>query len=333
MPLSHREKQRFFDSLARLVRSGITLPKALDKLSRSAEKSLRRVMEAMRGQLGEGRTVAEVFRSQDRELGIMESSVLGAAERTGRMDEVLHELADYHGALASAREKALTKLYYPIFVFHFGVLLLSVPKLVTQGEGSGLEAYLRTTLGTFAVVYLAVFILWQIVQLLRKLATRNAAIDRILNWIPVIGAVRRNFALSRFCLTYELQLSAGVNTFDALESASDASQSGLIRSAVARTIPEVREGSPVGEALAGKKALPSDLIEGLIVGEESGQLDQVLTRLAARYQDDAITALQVMAEWLPRIIYLAVLGYMAWMIIKTLMVYYFGPIQQLLDSM
>ncbi len=333
MPLSHREKQRFFDSLARMVRSGITLPKALEKLARTVERRLRKVTDAMRHQLGEGRTVAEVFRSQDRELGIMEASVLGAAERTGRMDQVLHELADYHGALASAREKAITKLYYPIFVFHFGVLLLSVPKLVTNGEGSGLEAYLRTTLGTFAVVYVAVFILFEIVWLLRKLATRNATIDRILNWIPVIGAVRRNFALSRFCLTYELHLSAGVNTFDALESASDASQSGLIRSAVARTIPEVRDGSPVGEALAGKKAFPSDLIEGLIVGEESGQLDQVLTRLAARYQEDATTALQVMAEWLPRIIYLAVLGYMAWMIFRTLMTYYFGPIQQLLDSM
>ena len=340
MSLSHREKQRFFDSLARFVHTGITIPAALDKLGGTSGGALRPVMKSLRRAFADGQGVAEAFRAQHGALGVMEASVIGAAERTGRLDHVLHQLSDYHGALAQAREQARAKLLYPAFLFHFGVLALSLPRLLPKSELStepagiehGLIPYLWTTLGTFAVLYATAFVIVSIARALGRMATRSAAIDSLLSMIPLVGKVRRNFALARFCMTYELHLGAGVNAIEALDTAADASQSGCVRKAVARAIPEVRGGAPVGETFASADSLPGELIEGLLVGEESGQLDKTLLRLAEGYQADAIAALQALAEWLPRLIYLVIVGYMAFMIVRVLSQVWLGPINKLLNS-
>lgn len=340
MSLSHRAKQRFFDSLARFVHTGITLPAALDKLGGTAGGALRPVVKALRRSFTDGHGVAAAFSSQQHTLGVMEASVIGAAERTGRLDHVLHQLSDYHGALAQAREQARAKLLYPAFLFHFGVLALSLPRLLPKSELSteppgiehGLGPYLWTTLGTFAVLYATAFMIVSIARALSRMATRSATIDSLLGIIPLVGKVRRNFALARFCMTYELHLGAGVNAIEALETAADASQSGGVRRAVARAVPEIRSGERVGETFAAADSLPGELIEGLLVGEESGQLDKTLLRLAEGYQADAIAALQALAEWLPRLIYLAIVGYMAFMIVRVLSQVWLGPINKLLES-
>jgi len=340
MRLSHREKQRFFDSLARLVRTGITLPAALDKLASSAGGGLRPVLVSLRKSFAAGQSPADAFRREQKALGVMEASVLGAAERTGRMDQVLHQLADYHGALAEARAQMKAKLLYPAFIFHFGVFVLTLPRLLPKSELSteppglehGVGPYLSATLGLFLAVYVAAFFLVLIARAVTTLATHNAALDAVLGRIPIIGAIRRNFALSRFCLTYELHLGAGVNAPEALETAAEASQSGIVRRAVARAVPRVLSGERAGDVLAADGALPGSLIEGLVVGEESGQLDQTLLRLAASYQSDAMAALHTLAEWLPRLIYLGVVAFIVWRIFQTLMQVYFGPLQKLIDG-
>jgi len=340
MGLSHREKQRLFDSLARLVRAGITLPAALDKLAASASGEARRVIRSVRLGFAEGDHPAEAFRREARALGVMEASVLGAAERTGRMDEVLHHLSEYHGALGVAREQIRAKLLYPLFLLHVGVLVLSLPRLLPKSEFStapagvehGLQAYLSVTLGLFAAIYAAGFLMVVIARALSRVATRSSPIAALLGCIPVIGSIRRNFALGRFCLTYELHLSAGVNAPDALESAAEASQSGVIRSAIREVVPGVRRGAQAGELLAKGGSLPASLIEGLVVGEETGQLDQTLARLANGFRSDAMASLQTFAEWLPRILYLAVVAFLVWKLVQTWAQAYLGPLQQLIDS-
>jgi type IV pilus assembly protein PilC len=326
MALSHREKQRFFDSLSRLVHAGVTLTAALDKLAKTADRALRPVMEKLRRALGDGHTTTEAFAAQQRTLGVMEASVIGAAERTGRLEFVLRQLGEYHESLARARETIRAKLAYPIFIFHFGILALSAPVLVKEG----VSAYLRATFGVFAVVYVAVIIIVILARSLANSAAHEALTDKLLNFIPIIGRIRRGFASSRFCLTYELHLAAGVNAMEALLTAGEASQSGVIRNAVRRAVPKVREGKQVGEALAASGSLPEELIEALIVGEESGQLDQTLPRLAAMFQAEALAALAALAEWLPRCIYLAVVAYMVFGILR---VYsgIFDTYQKLLD--
>ncbi len=202
---------------------------------------------------------------------------------------------------------------YPLFLLCFGVLTLKAPLLFTDG----VPAYLRATglvLGIFAAAVLVTSVL---VPLLGDAGTFMPMVDDLLRHLPFLGKIRRAFAISRFCATYNMQLEAGVNVMDSLAEASRASRSGLIHAAVARALPEVRRGAQAGEQLArSSAAFPKETLSAIIVAEETGRLDQTLLRLAEEYRAEGFRRIDIAAEWIPRLIYVSILLYLGWKIIE-----------------
>ena len=309
--MSLRARQQFFHSLAQLLRAGVTFPQALEKLSRTAQGSTRDIVRRMRRELEKGRTVAEACAAAD--LGRMEAAVLSAVERAGSLDRGLEQLSEYFGTMASARGRALSKLAYPVFVLVLGILLLNVPLLVT----ADLQTYLLATLPLLAVLGSGSALLYVLFRLLNSLSHASTFIDGFLSDFPVMGGLRSALAMSRFCLAYELQLDAGINVLDALQAAGAASQSARVRRAVRKVLPKVRAGEQVGPLLAKHWVFDRDVVEGIIVGEESGTLGSELRRLSAVQSEKAFTRLNLLADWVPRLIYLAVMGYIGYRIVTV----------------
>ena len=164
-----------------------------------------------------------------------------------------------------------------------------------------------------------------------RLGKTDVSIDRILGWVPLVGRMRRNLALSRFCATYEMQLQAAINIMDGLHAAADASQSARIRAAIAGALPRVRAGAQVGESLTDTSAFPAALKRAMRLGEETGSLDADLRKWADYYQKAAISALETLGAWLPRIGNLCILIYLGYRIIATYSKMYQG-IDQLLNN-
>lgn len=312
MPLSHREKQSFYHHLAQLLRSGTPFPAALDKLALTSHGGQRRVISQIRKAITGGSTVGEAFAAARPAIGRLEVSVLEAVERSGRLEHGLKQLADSFAALAQARAIVFRKAAYPIFVLHFGIFALALPTLMNKG----LEPYLKETGMRLLAFYAIGAAALLIGPALRDSGATSASADRLLRMIPLIGKVRRTFALARFCLVYDLQLDAGVNIFDALEAAGRASRSGLILQAVNRAIPKVRSGEQVGALLAESGAFPEGMMRSFLVGEETGELDKELPRLAAEYQAEALTRLETAAQWLSIFIYIGIVLYLAWSIVS-----------------
>jgi type IV pilus assembly protein PilC len=309
--LRFREKQSLYHSLGQLVRSGVTFPAALQKLAPSSRGSLRRLLGQLNRSIESGSTVAEAFAAQRPSISEMEAGIVAAVERAGRLDRGLSQLAAYFGALDAARSSALKKAAYPIFVLHFGILALGVKTLITGGLG----AYVREVGALFLLVYGIALVIALAVPLLSDLGATSRAVDSLLRCVPLIGAIRRNFAVSRFCSTYEMQLGAGVNVMDSLKAAGRASRSGLIATTVARALPEVVKGSQVGPQLSLGSAFPEAMLRDLTVAEQTGRLDEELDRLAEEHRRAALSTLDLLAEWGPRLIYLAVVVYIGFRIV------------------
>ncbi len=313
MSLSLREKQSLYHSLGQLLRSGVPLPGALKSLAQTSSGAQRRLIQRLNASINAGKTMGEAIGAQRPEVSELEIGIVSACEKSGRLEYGMTQLASYHGAFAAAREGILKKCAYPAFVLHFGIFLFPLKALIV---GGGIMAYLRETFGVLALIYGLVLIGFLLVPLLRDIGSNSALIDSLLRFIPRIGKVRRAFATSRFCATYGMQLDAGINVIDALEAAQRASQSGLVRATVRRAIPEVRNGGvQVGPLLAGSGAFPEPMTRAFCVGEQTGELDQELTRLAEEYQAEALTRLETVAEWVPRLVYVAILLYVGWSII------------------
>jgi type II secretory pathway component PulF len=316
--LTLREKQSLYHSLAQLVRTGIPFPKALDKLVVSARGDQRRLIETSRKSLAEGHTVGEAFAKTGGAVTVLEVAVISAVEKSGQLDRGLSELSAYFGSLDKARKAILTRCAYPVFLLHFGIFALSAPTIFLKDVH-----HFWVEVGTaLFFVYGTAAIIALLVPLLRDGAAANAGIDRLLITLPVLGNIRRFFALSRFCTVYGLQLEAGINVIDSLLNAGRASRSGLARSAADEAAPQVRNGSPVGPLLAASGAFPTEFTQGLIVGEETGSLDDELRRMATEYRERALSALEIFSEWLPKLIYVGVVLFLAWKILAIASGYY-----------
>jgi type II secretory pathway component PulF len=325
--LSLREKQSLYHSLGQLLRSGVPLPGALANLAQTAGGSQRRLLSRLREAVGAGRTVGEGLSAARPEVSEMEVGIVSAVERAGRMEQGMAQLAGYFEALAVAREGILKKCAYPVFVLHFGILILALPTLIT---GGGLAAYLRQTLGVLALVYGIALVFALLIPLLIDAGARSAACDSLLRMLPLIGKIRRAFAVARFCATYGMQLNAGINVMDALQAAQRASRSGLIRATVRGAVPEVRNGAQVGSLLTASGAFPEPMTRAFCVGEQTGELDQELVRLAADYQAEALNRLENAAEWLPRLFYIAIMLYTGYSIV-TLYQKYLQDVGKMMD--
>jgi type IV pilus assembly protein PilC len=311
--LSLREKQSLYHSLGQLLRSGVPLPGALKSLAQTSSGGQRRLIRRLNEAINAGKTMGEAVAAQRPEVSELEVGIISACEKSGRLEYGMTQLAGYHGAFATAREGILKKCAYPAFVLHFGILLFDAKTLLVDGQ-PGL--YLQQVLGKLALIYGIVLIFFLLVPLLRDAGSKSAMLDWLLRFFPMIGKIRRAFATSRFCATYGMQLDAGINVIDALEAAQRASLSGLVRSAVRRAIPEVRSGgSQVGPLLAASGAFPEPMTRAVCVGEQTGELDQELTRMAAEYQSEALARLETAAEWVPRLLYMGIMLYVGYQII------------------
>lgn len=274
-------------------------------------------MAQLTARLAEGKSIAEAFAQQRPLVSEMEIGIVAAVERTGRLEHGFTQLSHYYRALDEARANIIKRSAYPIFILHFGILTVGLKALIT---GAGVAGYIHTTIVTFVALYLIVGVVGGVFYLLWKQGAGNPSVDKFLRKIPLFGKVRRAFAISRFCATYEMQLDAGVNVLDAMETAERASQSGLIRRAIHEGLPKLRTGSQPSELLT-LSAFPEPMVQAITVAEESGSMETELKRLAVEYQNEGLSRLEILSEWLPRLLYIGILIYIGYGIIQFYSVY------------
>lgn len=314
MSLSLPQKQNFYLQLGQLLRAGIPIGVALEKLERTSRGTLLAFLRSVRGHLDGGATIGEAFHKARPALTELEQATLSGISRAGQMERGLTQLSHYFAGLHQARRLILKRLGYPLFVLHFAVLVKNI--LVIVGDG-GVEKYLLAIGRDFLILYAFFVAAALIVPFLLDAGSFLTPIDYFLRKVPFLGKMRRSFAVSRFCATYNMQLEAGVNVMDSLRAAGRASRSGLIRSAVQSALPGLRKGAQVGELLAPHDtAFPESMLSSFLVAEETGHLDRTLEDLARDHQEDAFRRLDTAAEWIPRIIYISIAIFVGWVVIR-----------------
>jgi type IV pilus assembly protein PilC len=322
-------KASLFHELGQLVRTGTPFPKAIEKLARLSSTDARASLVRIRDALGKGGSVGDSLLAGTPLITPLEASVFTAGDRTGRLDTALAQASQYYAAVAAARANIRSRLAYPVFVIHFALLVLPLKVILTAG--SGLAAYLKTVAFEIGGLWLGVGILVLLARSLLSAAAQNAAVDRLLRGVPSVGALRRDFALSRFCFAYHMMLDAGVNVLASLEISASASGSAILRAAIAEALPAVRGGGQVGSALEKTRAFPEPFVRAFSVGEDTGELDRELQRVGEECRTAAMRRLDTIAEWGPRFIYIAIMVYIGWGIVSFYRDYFRG-LEKVMDQ-
>lgn len=325
--MKHRDKASLYRELAKLTEADFHLDRSLTLLlgqTPSAEK--RAYLEGLKRGLESGQCLAEsIVKNNEGLVGGLETSLIEAGERSGKIANAFSHLARYFSAMDGAQRQAMGAMIYPLILLHMAVLLPELPALVAgQEEDHPMQRIL-----------LGLGVLWVVILIGRQLWTRavessahSASLDRWLNRVPFIGAARRHWALARFTQVAHACLLAALNMSETVRIAGKASQSALINEGAQQAATLIEGGETLSLALAESAAFPADFVHSIATAEEVGRLDDEMARWTAAETLLANEAIQSASQWLPKIGYGMIALFTAYRIIMMVQGIYGGMLKQ-----
>lgn len=324
------EKALLYRELAKLVGADFHLDRSLRLLlARNPSHARRAWLQGLQRGLEEGKGITEALREHCEPLtGTLELALIEAGERSGRLNDGLTHLARYFEAWSIAKRQAISALIYPLLLAHLGLLLPELPALVTASM-EGAPFSLRQLLLPVAILWLILlsgFLLW---RWLSRRGAESARVDAWLGRVPLIGSVRRHWALARFAQVFHACLLASMRMTECMLLAGAASHSGLLGHAARGAAQRIAAGETIAGAMADVHGFPIVFVHGTATAEEVGTLDHEMNRWAASETIEASDAIQRAAQWLPKVAYAIVVLYVAYRIIGMMYGYYGGMMRQL----
>jgi type IV pilus assembly protein PilC len=298
--IKRKEVMHLSRQLAVFVRAGIPIIDGLDSIGEETpNKVLRDILDSMAVALRAGSTFAEAAEEHRNAFPDFYISLLRSAELTGRLDQVLEQLADYIERDLDARSKVTSAMTYPAVVLGMAIVTTLVLTIFVLPRFETFFASLDAKLPLATRIMLAIsgftghwgwLIALVIVGLivgffLGKRTTRgHNALDRTMLKIPVVGDLVRHAILERFCRVLASMVTAGVPLPDALAVAGSVTNNVVYRNALVETREATLRGEGLATPLAETHLFPGAARQMFRVGEDTGTLDQQLGA-AAKYFD------------------------------------------------
>jgi type II secretory pathway component PulF len=285
-PAQLTRRSDFFHQLGQMAAAGLGLIQAFEILHRNPpQPSLRPHLARALSGLREGFSVSEALSRSGSWLSSFDIALISAGEQSGRMPQCFELLAQYYGDRAKLVRQVIGMTIYPIFVFHFAVLLFPVSTftdLILKGE---VVAFVAEKVFVFAPVYGLALLVYYSMEAKRGERWRSA-VERVLHAVPILGKARRSLAIARLSVALEALLNAGVTIIEAWQLAAAASGSPALRRVVAKATPDWQQGTPPSETISSRPEFPTAFASLYQTGEMSGQLDDALRRSHVLYQDE-----------------------------------------------
>lgn len=333
----------FTRQLSTMVSAGVPLLRALNTLqSQSESKRLREVLEVVNKDVQGGMSLGEAFGKFPNEFDDIFINMVKAGEAGGILDEILKRLAVQQEKNESIRKKVKSAMTYPVVlltitaVAFMGLMLFVVPQIGQilkdlGGDDAQLPLITQIMLGISDFMknqwYILLALAVAAVFLFRRWVhtpAGKATFHRFILNIPAIGQVIRKLAVARFARTFASLMGAGVSVIEALHVTAKALGNNAYEQEIVDAAEQVKNGKQLSEALSNSKLFPGIVPQMLAVGEETGQTDTVLIKVADFYEEEVDTLIGSLSSILEPIM-IVVMGSMVGLIAASVM----GPIASL----
>lgn len=333
----------FTRQLSTMVSAGVPLSRALSTLQiQASNKKFKKIIGDIGKNVEGGLPLADGFAKYPDVFSDVYVNMVRAGEAGGILDEILKRLASQIERDASIRKKIKSAMTYPIVILtvtvfaFFGIMIFIIPKIskiLTDlgGEDAQLPIYTKAMLDISDFVRAnAVFIIIGVViavYLLRRYIHTPKGkyqFHALLLRTPIIKTVVIKVAIARFARTFASLMAAGVGVLDALEVTGAAIGNKVIQAELTEAAKEVKNGKQLSESLAKSKHFPPIVSQMLAVGEETGQIDTILVKVADFYEEEVAATVDGLSSIIEPIM-IIVLGSVVGLIAASVM----GPIASL----
>ena len=296
----------FSRQMATLVAAGIPLIQALDILAGQMDKEkFRLVLRRMHGDLQTGKSLSESMQVHQKVFSALFIHMVRAGEMSGKLQEILDRVAHYFEKSSALQKKVKAAVMYPtaVSIMAFGItffmLAFVIPQFATIFEGLGAKLPVPTQILINISNYLAANWWWILIILGGSIFSFKKFIGSPLGrlpWdsftlrMPIFGPIILKVAVSKFSRTLSTLLRSGVAILAALEIVSKTSGNARIEKVITDLMGSVKRGESIASPLEKSEIFPSMVVRMISIGEETGELEEMLTKIADFYDTQVDTA-------------------------------------------
>ena len=310
-----KEKAIFASKLSALVDAGVPIVRGLDLMASQQKLPMfKRALTKVSLDVNEGIGLAPAMRQWPKVFDPLSIAMVEAGEAGGVLDEALNRLAKLLEDTAKLQNQIKGALGYPITVLivailvFFGMTIFLIPTFAEIFEDLGAElpafTLLLLNLSSLMRSYVSLFfvgaillIVWILIQFYTTNNGRRA-IDRLILKTPLFGNLILISSTAQFCRIFSSLSRAGVPILLTMEISSQTADNSIISDAILDSRDMVREGVLLSEALIRHKVLPDMALNMLAIGEETGELDKMLSKVADFYEDEVETTVKALTSML-----------------------------------
>ena len=318
-----------------LISAGLPLEASLSTLSEQTEdKRLSQVLSQVREKVSEGGSLVNSLKDHKNVFSDIYISIVGAGEASGNLDVVLLRLADFLEKQASLRSKVRSAFVYPIFMFVIGSGVLAfmmtfvIPRITKIFEESKKALPYSTVIlintSNFITEYyylIFIFLVGLAYILLRYIKTDKGKEqkDRLSLKIPIFGKINRMVILARVTRTLGTLLSSGIPLLDALRIGGEVSGNQVYINSLQNVSENVKEGTSLARPLEQSGVFPPMMTRMIAVGEQTGELEEMLNKVADSYDQQVETTLSALTSLLEPIMIVVMGGIVGFIVFAILL--------------
>ena len=308
--VSTRDIVIFTRQFATMINSGLPLVQSLDILARQSEnKALRKVIEQVLYDVESGQTLADSMRQHERVFPELYVNMVAAGEAGGILDTILLRLAVFLEKADALKRKIKGAMIYPGVILTVAagavavLLIFVIPTFQTMFASAGIELpgptqfviFLSETLQAYwYVLVLGIAMFLYAIRRIYKTPSGQLALDRLLLNVPILGPMQRKAAIARFTRTLGTLVSSGVSILDGLEITAKTSGNRVLHDAIMESRTSIAGGETISEPLKKSGVFPPMVVSMINVGEQTGGLDEMLTKIADFYDEEVDAAVEAL---------------------------------------
>ncbi|HRH14362.1 MAG TPA: type II secretion system F family protein [Azonexus sp.] len=322
--VSEKDISLFTRQLATMMKAGVPLLQSFDIVGRGhANGAVAKLLLDIKADVETGSSLSQAFRKYPLYFDALYCNLVAAGEQAGILDTLLERLATYKEKILAIKSKIKAALFYPIsvlvvaFIITAVIMIFVIPafKDVFKSFGADLPA---PTLLVIAISDFFVAYWWAIFGVIfggfyaffeawKRSEKMQMAMDRLLLRLPIFGDIIRKAVIARWSRTLSTMFAAGVPLVESLDSVGGAAGNYVYKAATKQIQGEVSTGTSLTNAMTGTNLFPNMVTQMVAIGEESGALDSMLSKVADFFEQEVDDAVEAMSSLMEPII-MVVLG-------------------------
>jgi type IV pilus assembly protein PilC len=301
-----RLAQAYYD-LSVMMDAGVPILRSLDITIEGRQGYIKQVLKRIRETISKGSSLAEALDQHRNVFPQLDRMLIEAAETSGALGLSFKMLSEWHEFVHRITRQLQMGLIYPVLILHMGAFIAAVPTAVMGGFTPW--GFAMSVLHPLLYLYIPAAVVIVFVLLRDRSALLRWPLDFFVLRIPVLGQAVYHMSVCRYAKAFAMMYAAGVPITEVTERATRATGNEIIERLFAGGKESVRAGGLAWEGYS--KRLPPQYLHLFQIGEETGELDKTAEKIAEISGDRADLLFTEFAKWLPKIVYFAIMIYLA----------------------